>query len=46
MKVTSITVGIPVSDIRVAVRWYQRVLELDRCIEPAPRREFEVSRGC
>jgi catechol 2,3-dioxygenase-like lactoylglutathione lyase family enzyme len=47
MKVTSITVGIPVSDLHVAVRWYQRVLELDRGIEPAPGiREFEVSPGC
>jgi catechol 2,3-dioxygenase-like lactoylglutathione lyase family enzyme len=47
MNVTSITVGIPVSDLRVAVRWYQRVLELDRGIEPAPGiREFEVSPGC
>jgi hypothetical protein len=46
MKVTSITVGIPVSDLRVA-RWYQRVLELDRGMEPAPSiREFEVSPGC
>jgi catechol 2,3-dioxygenase-like lactoylglutathione lyase family enzyme len=47
MKATSITVGIPVRDIGEAIGWYQRVLGIDRGIEPVPGvHEFEVWRGC
>jgi catechol 2,3-dioxygenase-like lactoylglutathione lyase family enzyme len=47
MRATSITIGIPVSDIGEAVRWYQRVLEIDRGIEPVPGvHESEVFPGC
>jgi predicted enzyme related to lactoylglutathione lyase len=47
MRATSITVGIPVSDIGEAVRWYQRVLAIDFGIEPVPGvHEFEIRQGC
>lgn len=30
MEITSLTVGVPVTDLTAAVAWYRRVLELDQ----------------
>lgn len=44
MGATSVTVGIPVSDIEAASAWYARVLGKPHDIEPVPGiREFEVA---
>ncbi|MEC5185150.1 putative enzyme related to lactoylglutathione lyase [Cryobacterium sp. MP_3.1] len=37
MKVTSVTVGLPVRDLPAAERWYRRVFEVSTpSVEPAP----------
>ena len=47
MRVTSITVGVPVSDLDGATRWYEQVLGIGPAIEPVRGvHEYEVSRGC
>jgi predicted enzyme related to lactoylglutathione lyase len=47
IEVTSITAGIPVSNLKTATEWYERLLEKPPDLEPAPGvREFEVGDGC
>jgi catechol 2,3-dioxygenase-like lactoylglutathione lyase family enzyme len=47
MKKTSTTVALPVADVETAKHWYERILELDRGIEPVPGvQEYEVLPGC
>jgi hypothetical protein len=47
MRATSITVGVPVSDLDGARRWYEQVLGIGPGIEPVRGvHEYEVSRGC
>ena len=47
MRVTSITVGVPVSDVDRAGRWYERTLGIGPHIEPVRGiHEYEVSPGC
>ena len=47
MEVTSITVGIPVSDLEKATEWYGRLLQKSPGLEPARGvREFEVAERC
>lgn len=44
MPAVSVTIGIPVSDLEVASRWYEQVLGKPHDIEPAPGiREFEIA---
>src|SRR5919108_257163 len=46
MKVTSTTVGIPVSDVETTRRWYERIFELEPDVEPAEGiYEYELSPG-
>jgi predicted enzyme related to lactoylglutathione lyase len=44
MSVVSVTIGIPVSNLETACRWYEQVLGKPHDIEPVPgTREFEVA---
>jgi hypothetical protein len=47
MKATSITVGVPVSDLGAARRWYERILGVGPGFESVDGiHEYEVSPGC
>jgi lactoylglutathione lyase len=47
MRATSITVGVPVTDLDAAKRWYEQILGIGSGIEPVRGiYEYEVSRGC
>jgi lactoylglutathione lyase len=47
MRATSITVGVPVSDLDGAKRWYEQILGIGPGIEPVRGiHEYEVSKGC
>lgn len=47
MNLTSVTIGVPVRSIQEASRWYERCLELQGHINPAPDiREYELLPGC
>lgn len=47
MNLTSITIGIPVTSLDKASRWYEQCLELKAHIEPASDvREYEIFPGC
>lgn len=44
MSAVSVTIGIPVSDLEAACRWYEKVLGKPHDIEPVPGvREFEIA---
>lgn len=44
MKLTSVTICVPVKSIEEASRWYERCLELKDRIDPAPGiREYELA---
>lgn len=47
MRLTSVTVGIPVTDLAAAAAWYRRLLYARAEIEPADGiHEFDVLPGC
>jgi lactoylglutathione lyase len=47
MRATSITVGVPVSDVDKSGRWYERTLGIGPHIEPVGGiHEYEVASGC
>ena len=44
MTAVSVTIGIPVSDLQAASRWYEQILDKPPDIEPVPGiREFEIA---
>jgi hypothetical protein len=46
MNVTSITIGLPVTNLERAGAWYERCFELDQHIDPASDiREYQVAPG-
>jgi catechol 2,3-dioxygenase-like lactoylglutathione lyase family enzyme len=47
LKLTSVTIGIPVTSVEQASDWYERCLELEGHIDPAADiREYELVPGC
>jgi lactoylglutathione lyase len=47
VELTSVTIGIPVGNLKEASQWYERCLELKGHIEPATDiREYQIFPGC